>query len=125
MIASISPTWHWYWVTFSWAGIGIAFLVSCIGLVIGLALAFFLIGLGVHLWRGWQPLLATSPSIAPPLLEAIVPSEPRVPLHMTIRHVRSSVYFDKLEDEGLIRLVLEFLNASAEEIALQSANWAL
>jgi hypothetical protein len=48
MIAWASTTWHWYWDTYSWAGVAFAFLVSWIGL----ALAFFLSGLGVRLWRG-------------------------------------------------------------------------
>jgi hypothetical protein len=47
MIAAVSPTWHWYWDTFSWAGVAIAFLVSWIGLAFG----FFLSGLAVWLWR--------------------------------------------------------------------------
>jgi hypothetical protein len=58
MIAWASSTWHWYWATFSWAGVAFAFLVSCVGL----ALAFFLSGLGVHLWRRGTLSLLTTPS---------------------------------------------------------------
>jgi len=47
VIAWATTTWHSYWDTYSWAGVAFAFLVSCIGL----SLAFFLSGLGVHLWR--------------------------------------------------------------------------
>lgn len=118
VLAWASRTWDWYWNTFSWAGVAFAFLVSCVGL----ALAFFLTGLGMYLWRGKQPPLAASPSIAPSLPEPIAQSESLVPLHMEIPHVRTSVYFDQLEDEGLIRLTLEFLNASADEISLESVK---
>ncbi len=103
MLAWASSTWNRYWDT----GVAFAFLVSCIGL----ALAFFLCGLGARLWRGNSL----------DLWSRATPGGPTSRVGC-ICHVRSSVYFDQLEDEGLIRLTLEFLNASAEEIALESAN---
>ena len=48
VIAWASSTWNWYWVTYSWAGVAFAFVVS-LGC---LSFAFFLTGLGVHYWRG-------------------------------------------------------------------------
>jgi uncharacterized coiled-coil protein SlyX len=58
MLAWASSIWEWYWVTFSWAGIAFAFLVSWIGLGMG----FFLSGLGVSLWRRGTLKLPTTPS---------------------------------------------------------------
>jgi hypothetical protein len=47
VLAWMSTTWHWYWATFSWAGVAIAFLISWIVLTAG----FFLSGLAVRTWR--------------------------------------------------------------------------
>jgi hypothetical protein len=122
MIASTSPAWHWYWDTFSWAGIGIAFLVSCIGL----SVAFFLSGLGVHLWRRWQPMLATSPSIATPLQETTAPSEPLVPLHMALSVGSFSADFTKIKEllRFDISLVL-FNHRTDKNIAIQAVHGKL
>ena len=47
LIAWASTTWHWYWNTFSWAGVAIAFLVSWI-LIPG---GFLLLGAAMRYWR--------------------------------------------------------------------------
>lgn len=47
MLAWASSTWNWYWVTYSWAGVAFAFLVSWIGFALG----FFVISLARHVWR--------------------------------------------------------------------------
>lgn len=47
LIALVSRTWHWYWDTFSWAGVAIAFLVSWILIPVG----FLLLGVMVRYWR--------------------------------------------------------------------------
>lgn len=56
VIAGASTTWHSYWDTYSWAGVAFAFLVSWIGLTLGV----FLSGLGIHLWRRGTLRLMTS-----------------------------------------------------------------
>jgi hypothetical protein len=48
IIAWLSTTWGWYWHTFSWAGVAIAFLVAWLVFALGV----FLIGFGVARWRG-------------------------------------------------------------------------
>src|ERR1700732_3645672 len=77
MIAWASSTWHWYWATFSWAGVAFAFLISCMGL----ALAFFLSGLGVHLWRRGARSLLTTPAIHFPTPHWHEPLKPIVSKH--------------------------------------------
>jgi hypothetical protein len=102
VLAWASSTWNWFWATYSWAGVAFAFLVSWIGLALGV----FLSGLGVRAWRERLNLRTTSSEVR----EALVDSPSR------ICHVYSSVYFEK----GLIRVTLEFLNASTSEIVLES-----
>jgi hypothetical protein len=60
LAAWMSSTWAWYWTTFSWAGIAIAFLVSWIVLTLG----FFLSGLAVRAWRGLDIKPSRSPTAA-------------------------------------------------------------
>lgn len=47
VLAWMSTTWHWYWATFSWAGVAIAFLISWVVLTGG----FFLSAIAVRAWR--------------------------------------------------------------------------
>jgi hypothetical protein len=47
VLAWMSTTWNWYWATFSWAGVAIAFLICWVALTGG----FFLSGLAVSAWR--------------------------------------------------------------------------
>jgi hypothetical protein len=97
----ITPISQYGWRAVVFAGIGMACIIT---LAASGALAA---------WRYFNPLEQSS----------ISEREAPAPRSTTrICHVRSSVYFDKLEEDRLIRLVLEFLNASAEEIALESAN---
>ena len=58
VLAWASSTWHWYWTTFSWAGVAFAFLVSWVGLATG----FFLVGLGVSSWRGGHSGKSNAPT---------------------------------------------------------------
>jgi hypothetical protein len=61
MLAWASTTWKWYWVTYSWAGVALAFLIS----LVCLSFSFFLTGLGAHYWRGgrsWNAWLRRSVS---------------------------------------------------------------
>jgi len=99
----IAPIYKYGWGAVVFAGIGSACAIT---LVASGALVA---------WRYFNPLPEQSATNEGQ--EAPVPLSPT-----RICHVRSSVYFDQLEDEGLIRLTLEFLNASDEEVALESAN---
>src|ERR1700738_4703408 len=58
LIALVSRTWHWYWDTFSWAGVAIAFLVSWILIPLG----FLLLGVVVRYWRNGRFWNSTSPA---------------------------------------------------------------
>jgi hypothetical protein len=118
VIAWASTTWHSYWDTYSWAGVAFAFLVSCIGL----SLAFFLVGLGVHLWRG---VLSTSPSIAKPLPEATVPPAPAaIPAFDAALYVGSvwnvSADFTKIKDELSFAITIHISNQTDKNIAIES-----
>jgi hypothetical protein len=101
--AHITPISQYGWAAIVFTGIGAACAIS---LVVSGALVA---------WRYFNPLPEQSATNEGQ--EAPVPLSPT-----RICHVRSSVSFDQLEDEGLIRLTLEFLNASDEEVALESAN---
>jgi hypothetical protein len=101
--AHITPISQYGWAAIVFTGIGAACAVL---LVVSGALVA---------WRYFNPLPEQSATNEGQ--EAPVPLSPT-----RICHVRSSVSFDQLEDEGLIRLTLEFLNASDEEVALESAN---
>ena len=79
MLAWMSTTWRWYWATFSWAGVAIAFLISWIVLTAG----FFFSGLAMRAWRNeksraptggnTREALACHPlTVAPTLCDAIV-----------------------------------------------------
>lgn len=55
----MNTTWDWYWATFSWAGVGFAFLISYIVLTVG----FFLSSLAMRARRNKrkiQPPLTTN-----------------------------------------------------------------
>jgi hypothetical protein len=47
MTAWAITTWNWYWSTFKWFGVAVAFLLA----LMAFALSVFLIGLGVRFWR--------------------------------------------------------------------------
>jgi hypothetical protein len=120
VIAVASTTWHSYWDTYSWAGVAFAFLVSCFGL----SLAFFLTGLGVRLWRGGQPLLATSQSIAQPLPEAAArPAPAALPFDaaLYVGNVWNvSADFTKIKDEPSFTITIHISNKTDKNITVES-----
>jgi hypothetical protein len=101
IVSYITPIAQYGWAAVVLAGIGIACAITLV--ISGAAVT----------WRYFNSL--PKQSITSEGQEA---SALRSPPH--ICHVRSYVCFDQLEDGRLLRLVLTFLNASADEIALES-----
>ncbi len=61
MIAWAATTWSWYWETFSWAGVAIAFLVA----LLTLSFCFFLVALAVRWWRDHQVSIPHNEDLEP------------------------------------------------------------
>src|SRR3954466_7009101 len=68
VVAWLSTTWDWYWQTFNWAGVAIAFLVA----IATLSLCFFLVGLAAYLFRVPGRTLSLA-STEPPTEDASLP----------------------------------------------------
>jgi hypothetical protein len=97
----ITPISQYGWGAVVFAGIGLACLIT-----LAASGAF-------AAWRYFTPLPKQSIASEGPETSALLPSP-------HICHVRSYAYFDQLEAGRLLRLALIFLNASADEIALES-----
>lgn len=101
VVSYIAPISQYGWGAVVFVGIGMACVIT-----LAASGAF-------ATWRYFNPI-QQQPAISECHEAAAMPSPPR------ICHVRSCAYFDQLEDGRLIRLALAFLNASTDEIVLES-----
>jgi hypothetical protein len=119
LIAWASTTWAWYWQTFSWAGVGLAFMVA----LFVCSLCFYLVALAAWHWR--RPTATQTPGTVHQDLDkfaspTITISPPTLQASLYVGEIRFT--FGELKTDRHTEISIRVFNGSGRVVEISSIS---